>query len=273
MLKASHAADIPAPNAATAQPHYVYEPKALPMPEQNTAKQGGADISEIYAPQPREITTGSSDEIIIEFPTSGNALKKTKKKAENEGILNKKKEKQNYGCDSKDSMIRKKPDTQPDVIIGYGSVSNNTTELSKQQEFERFLPTAQMSVPQPDANVITQNVSYETNGALLRLIGSERLPAGIDVSIAEGEIFTVGRYDAAAGRRMSSFEFDRMTKAVSRRHAAIERLSGEYNIIDLASSAGTYIDGQKLPPNTPCILQQGCRVSFGNCGADYIWEQ
>ena len=145
--------------------------------------------------------------------------------------------------------------------------------MSKQQSFEPFLPMVP-TYPQPSESAdITQSLSYETNGVWFRLVGSAHLPAGIEIAIAEGEIFTVGRYDTAAGRKQCGFEFERMTKAVSRRHAAIERLSDGYSIIDLASSAGTYINGQKLPPNTPCKLQQGCRVSFGNCGADYVWEQ
>jgi len=60
---------------------------------------------------------------------------------------------------------------------------------------------------------------------------------------------------------------------VSRRHAALERNADIYSIIDLSSSAGTYINGHKLPPNTPFELVNGYRVSFGNCGADYVWEQ
>jgi len=94
----------------------------------------------------------------------------------------------------------------------------------------------------------------------------------IGIKIEEGEIFTIGRYDAAVGGRQSSFEFDRAAKAISRRHAVIERDAEGYKIIDLASSAGTFLNGQKLPPNTPSSLEQGCHVSFGNCGADYVWE-
>ena len=111
------------------------------------------------------------------------------------------------------------------------------------------------------------------SGTWLRLVGSASLPQAIDVAIADGEVFTIGRFDTAAGRQQSSFEFEKKTKAVSRRHAAIERRMDEYSLIDLASSAGSFIDGQRIPQNTPCKLEAGCRVSFGNCGADYVWEQ
>ena len=119
---------------------------------------------------------------------------------------------------------------------------------------------------------ITQSTPVMMNGTGLRYVGRAHLPQAIQIKIAEGEIFTIGRFDANIGRQQSSFEFDKKTKAVSRRHAVIERGMSGYNIIDLSSSAGTYVNDRKLPPNTPYGLETGCRVSFGNSGADYVWE-
>ena len=118
----------------------------------------------------------------------------------------------------------------------------------------------------------TQSLSEVSGTSGFKLVGSVLLPPFIDVRIENGEVFTVGRYDAAVGKQQSNFEFEKKTKAVSRRHAAIERDATGYSIVDLTSSAGTFVNGQKLPPNTPCQLGNGCRVSFGNAGADYIWE-
>ena len=120
---------------------------------------------------------------------------------------------------------------------------------------------------------VTQSITPNENGGKLWLVGSILLPALIDVKMDKNEVFTIGRYDATIGRKQSSFEFERQTKAISRRHAAIERNEEKYNIIDLSSSAGTFVNGQKLPPNTPCQLSNGCRVSFGSSGADYVWEE
>ena len=127
--------------------------------------------------------------------------------------------------------------------------------------------------PQTDTFDITQSVPATMSGARFRLVGSVLLPTIIDVQISDGDIFTIGRFDAVIGKQQSSFEFDKKTKAISRRHAAIERNAGKHSIIDLSSSAGTYLNGMKLPPNTPCELGNGCRVSFGNAGADYVWEE
>ena len=119
---------------------------------------------------------------------------------------------------------------------------------------------------------ITQSISVMSGCTGLRYVGYASLPPSIQIKLSEGEIFTIGRFDTTVGKQQSSFEFDKKTKAVSRRHAVIERDIEGYKIIDLASSAGTFVNDKKLPPNTPYGLETGCRVSFGNSGADYVWE-
>jgi len=106
----------------------------------------------------------------------------------------------------------------------------------------------------------------------LRCVGAGGHPAIIEINAGEGEVFIIGRYDAAAGVKRRGFDFDRNTKAVSRRHAAVERGEGGYSIADLGSSAGTFVNGERVPEAGPAALTDGCTVSFGNCGADYVWE-
>ncbi|MDR2599947.1 MAG: FHA domain-containing protein [Oscillospiraceae bacterium] len=125
---------------------------------------------------------------------------------------------------------------------------------------------------QADTKDETQEAKTLFNGVGFRCIGRAELPQIIDVKIAEGEIFSIGRYDSSLGKQQSSFEFDRKTKAVSRRHAIIERNENGYFILDLSSSAGTYVNKKRLPPNIPHELEEGYNVSFGNLGADYVWE-
>ena len=119
---------------------------------------------------------------------------------------------------------------------------------------------------------VTESVPLIPQSARLKCVGKAGFPQLIEVNVNEGEIFSIGRYDAAVGKAQSTFEFDKKTKAVSRRHAVIERKNTGYTIIDLSSKAGTFVDGQKLPPNTPYELTIGTGVSFGNFGADYVWD-
>ena len=107
----------------------------------------------------------------------------------------------------------------------------------------------------------------------LRLVGDPSMPREIVVDIQPGRAFTIGRFDVSVGQKQSDFEFGKSTKAVSRRHAAIEREENDYFIVDLASSAGTFVDGLRLTPNVPKSIANGNRISFGTGGADYIWVE
>ena len=123
-----------------------------------------------------------------------------------------------------------------------------------------------------DSTEITQNIPIVHNEFGLKYVGNADFPEFIQVEIEQGGVFTIGRFNSSIGKKQSDFEFDKKTKAVSRRHAVIERASDVYKIVDLSSSAGTFLNSQRLPPNTPCELEVGARVSFGNLGADYVWE-
>ena len=113
---------------------------------------------------------------------------------------------------------------------------------------------------------------HETNAPKFRYVGTGEHPRVIEITATDSEIYTIGRFDVSKGVKQSDFEFDKKTKAVSRRHAMVKKSAEGYNITDLDSSAGTFVNGQKLTPNVPCKLERGWRVSFGHAGADYVWE-
>lgn len=120
----------------------------------------------------------------------------------------------------------------------------------------------------------TQLMDEEAGGVCrFRLVGDPGMPREIVVDIPAGRAFTIGRFDVSVGRKQSDFEFEKGTKAVSRRHAAVEREESGYFVVDLASSAGTFVDGRRLTPNVPQPIGNGSRVSFGTGGADYIWVE
>jgi len=113
----------------------------------------------------------------------------------------------------------------------------------------------------------------------LRLIGSSYLPDAIHLRL-NGQPYTIGRFDVSAGKKQCDFEFDKATKAVSRRHAAIECASGGVSdgnngaltVVDLNSSAGTFVNGYRITPGKPHPIQHGDRISFGTMGAEYVLE-
>ena len=109
-------------------------------------------------------------------------------------------------------------------------------------------------------------------GTLLRLHehGNNILPLVIHLP-ATGT-FSVGRFDTSVGVKQSDFEFSKETKNISRRHAVFECSEQGCTVTDLGSKAGTWVNGRMIPVNEPQPLEQGCSVSFGNAGADYIFE-
>ena len=267
-----------------AQPKYALEPMALPMPGQGVPGQGvpgqeGPVTRETSAYRPANPSPAASRDIIIDIPADMKPVKSAYADGGGfhpEPAYGKKDKRQKNGNSAGAGGVSgKKKDSQKKEVAEVFPSQPTAATASQRALGETVDHLMHMPVQTPSGELvsITQNLSYEANGAWLRLIGNASLPSGIEIPITEGEVFTIGRFDSAAGRQQSSFEFDKMTKAVSRRHAAIERHTDGYCIIDLSSSAGTFIDSQKLPPNTLCKLRPGNRVSFGNCGADYVWVQ
>ena len=206
---------------------------------------GMAPASEyLYMPQIK------SDDISIDFPVfNGKAPKEKKQRI---GLFGPKK-------DKKPVIPQKK-----EIIQGAALIQ---TKSEPGQSVFSVLPF----LAEPE-NEITQ-IDYSKAGIPKFIYsGAGDHPKFIEIMINEGGIFTIGRFDSSIGIKQSNFEFEKKTKAVSRRHAAIERNLDGYNIIDLDSAVGTFIDGKKLPPGAPFKLTKGCKVSFGQSGADYIWD-
>ena len=159
-----------------------------------------------------------------------------------------------------------------EIVLGAAGVSAQYTP-PKQQQYAPAAAPVYVS-PAGDEDGVTQILEEAEAGVpYLRLVGDDSLPRSIPIAIQPGYSFTIGRFDVSVGQKQSDFEFDKRTKAVSRHHAVIERLeTGEYQLKDLVSSAGTFLNGARLTPNMSYQIARNDKISFGTCGADYIWE-
>jgi len=120
---------------------------------------------------------------------------------------------------------------------------------------------------------LTRAAVHNNDTPMFRYVGDVReLSMDIGIKIGDGDAFTIGRVDSTLGVKQSDFEFDNNFRTVSRRHAAVEKINHEYYVIDLGSTTGTYLNGRKVPPNTPFLLENGCHVIFGYSGVHYVWE-
>lgn len=165
-------------------------------------------------------------------------------------------------------LFGKKEDKEKDIFSGAPPIDvypPRHSPVSKNPSEQELAP-----VYMPD----DQNEETKIEKTKFLLVGRSGLPAVIEINIQPGESFTIGRHNVKAGRKLSNFEFHENTEAVSRKHAAIERTKdGSYVVVDLNSRAGTFVDKERLSPNVPHLLTQGCRVSFGTAGAEYLWEE
>lgn len=58
--------------------------------------------------------------------------------------------------------------------------------------------------------------------------------------------------------------FDGQNLGVSRRHAALVQYRDHLHLVDLDSANGTFLGGQRLPPNVPARLRDGDQLRLGS---------
>lgn len=264
-------AEKPVYPQAAATPQPIYQPAQAVQPPAPQPAFSAVPKDHTPAAQP---ALGGLDDIVIEFDDK----KKKDKKAKKEKPVKEKKEKPAKAKKEKPAKEKK----------GLLSKKEKGNEILLGAEYEEeparnpvYVPQAAPVAAPVMAPVVQQMEEYDdvtqledmSAGARLRLVGSSTLPSSIVVTAAPGRAFTIGRFDVSVGHQQSDFEFDKKTRGVSRHHAVIERDgNGNYWLIDLSSTAGTFVGGKRLTPNVPEYLQSGCTVSFGTSGADYIWE-
>jgi hypothetical protein len=75
----------------------------------------------------------------------------------------------------------------------------------------------------------------------------------------------IGRSDTTSPRQpdFDLTPFGAMEKGVSRIHAAIERNEDTLTLVDMGSSNGTHLNGQRLLPDQPRVLRDGDEIRFG----------
>lgn len=90
---------------------------------------------------------------------------------------------------------------------------------------------------------------------------------------AEDE-FVIGRKtDDSPEKIVDLINYDAFGHGVSRRHAKIRRVPGAYEIIDLESTNGTWVNEQRLSPNKPYLLASGALLRLGRMRLYVIYKE
>lgn len=232
-------------------------PKEVPPPELN-----------VLAPRKEKPAQGDilppvrgTDDIVIKLDGGTQKREKDKGRGLFGGLGRKEKKKPA----KKGGIFGKKEDKQNEIVLGAGAELPPTPVPGPQ--------SAPVYFPMEMEDDATQ-LDMDVQGTCLRLTGAADLPGIIPVKLVPCGTFTIGRFDVSVGHQQSDFEFEKGTKAVSRRHAEIARMpDSSYRLSDIGSSAGTFLNGERLVKDVPRPLNPGDRVSFGTAGANYIWEE
>jgi hypothetical protein len=78
-----------------------------------------------------------------------------------------------------------------------------------------------------------------------------------------GDELVLGRRNGGDSPDIDLHEFDAVNKGVSRRHASVIWRNGELHLVDNGSANGSYINGERLLPHQPRLLQHGDDVRLG----------
>lgn len=79
------------------------------------------------------------------------------------------------------------------------------------------------------------------------------------------EKYVIGRVDVQSGNYpdIDLTPYGAIDEGVSRVHALFQRTEDTFTVVDMNSSNGTYLNGQRMMPNQPRVLQDGDEVRFG----------
>jgi hypothetical protein len=83
-----------------------------------------------------------------------------------------------------------------------------------------------------------------------------------------------GRMDTSSPRQpdIDLAPYGAVEKGVSRIHAAIERSDDVLTLVDMGSSNGTSLNGQRLAPDQPRVLRDGDEIRFGKLIAQFYFR-
>lgn len=93
--------------------------------------------------------------------------------------------------------------------------------------------------------------------------------------IAEDQVVILGRSDFRSGGLQVDIDLSRYgghERGVSRAHARLHVRDKRIYLTDLYSANGTYLNGQRLEPEQPYLLQNGAEFLLGALSAKIEWE-
>jgi len=114
----------------------------------------------------------------------------------------------------------------------------------------------------PLTDVLNQTAHFGARmNIVLEIRGTTKLFI-FDTDKIERELI-LGRRNGHEAPDVDLYEYGGMEKGVSRRHASVLWRDGELHIVDNGSANGTFINGERLVPHQPRLLQHGDDIRLG----------
>jgi len=141
------------------------------------------------------------------------------------------------------------------------------------------------SATQGQATIPTRRIDDENDSTAKATWGAARFKEGSSIvihvrdsdnplTVAPAERVIFGRSDDGSSVKpdVDFSSYGAIEKGVSRQHAALEVNEDTLMILDVGSSNGTYLNGQRLLPNQPRVLRDGDEVRLGKLVAHIYFK-
>ncbi len=148
--------------------------------------------------------------------------------------------------------------TEPAVNASLSSVRPEEP-VYEEKNFEPDQPTVYASQGSAETAVLR-----DSGNNFYMNLGGKTLLRPVIIRKRSGLSVRITSSDFVIGKENSKVDYCIHNNAVSRRHARITVTSGHCFITDLGSSNYTYVNGRRLPPDTPQILHNGDQIRLAD---------
>ena len=95
---------------------------------------------------------------------------------------------------------------------------------------------------------------------------SDNLTQMLKIPLSNTDGYVLGRSDSRSSfiPDIDLAEFKALDKGVSRRHAVFVRYQSKLHILDLGSINGSFINGKRLKPDIPYLINSGDELGLGD---------
>lgn len=137
---------------------------------------------------------------------------------------------------------------------------------------EPTLPTRQLEDSMADLSARATWGAASVAGATSIVMHIRDAAEPVVVELKDRTVF--GRADTTSPRQpdVDLTPFGALEKGVSRIHAAIERNEDVLTLVDMGSSNGTHLNGQRLAPDSPRVLRDGDEMRLGKLVAHIYFQ-